>query len=74
MVLASGGVLAVALGDIPSLFSPMFSFSSFPVFFFFAAFFSFLVFFWPSTLSFLVSQTSPLCLFSASVFIGREGR
>ena len=55
MVLVGGGdasgEMAVAPGSVPSLFSPLFSSFSSPVFFF-TAFFPFLVFFWSLALFF----------------------
>jgi hypothetical protein len=73
VVLASGGEMAVDLGGVPSLFSPLFSFSSSP-FFFFTAFFPFLLVF--SSFFFSVSKASPLFfvppfVLSPYVFIGK---
>jgi hypothetical protein len=73
VVLASGGEMAVDLGGVPSLFSPLFSFSS-SLFFFFTAFFPFLLVF--SSFFFSVSKASPLFfvppfVLSPYVFIGK---
>ena len=75
-MLASGGEMAVDLGGVPSLFSPLFSFSSSP-FFFFTAFFPFLLVF--SSFFFLYCLLPlffvPPFVLSPYVFIGKiEGR